>query len=95
VTAAASGPTSAGASAELLDSLASRTTDPQLSAAVALTRLLAGGAPQVEAVGSAAAMLDDDDREQADDERDANPDRWPGLVAALLFSEGFEEDHVL
>ena len=85
---------SAGASTGLLDGLAGQTADPQLPAALALTRALVTGAPASDALELAAASLRDDDRGQSDDERAENPTRWPRALAELLFEEGFEQEDV-
>jgi hypothetical protein len=85
---------SAGAAVGLLDSLAAGSDDPQLRAALALTRVLVSDEAGTEAAEVWVAALREEDREQADADRVGNPARWPRTVAELLFEEGFEQDPV-
>jgi hypothetical protein len=87
-------PEAAAPATALVDSLVGTTGDPQLLAALVLTRALVAGSSPTAAAELAAESLRDDDLGQSEDVRGEDPERWPRSLAGLLFEEGFEQEDV-
>jgi len=87
-------PEVASSALSLVSRLSESVTEPHLAAALALTSELATREDPAAAVERAMGSLDGDDLVEAEAERGSVPERWPRLVAELLFERGFEEQDV-